>query len=245
MPILSTIICTHNVVGRLERTLDSIVVQDFADGEIVVADGASTDGTVEALTRYEAICNGRLRWVSEPDRGIYDAMNKAVAMARGEYVNIIGAGDWIEDGILHAVADVVRGDPSVDAVYGKTRIWDRDRQHARIVQTMPCDLAIYPMQHPALYYRKTLHDTFGLYDTTYAIAADYLFCLKAFYKGHVHVEAIDRVASNFVKDGVSSRRKYTSLWENYRAKKAVGLQIGMWREFAPQVKNKVRHLCQK
>jgi glycosyltransferase involved in cell wall biosynthesis len=200
---------------------------------------------VDVIREYASGYGERVRWVSEPDTGIYNAMNKGVHMARGTYITVIGAGDWMENDALEAVFDRIDTDPKSDAIYGVTRIWESDLQTSRIVQTLPDALLEHPMQHPALYYKKSLHDDFGLYDERYMIAADYLFCLKAFYHGKGSLSPIDRTVVNFIKDGRSSKHKYRSLWENYRAKRDAGLRVNIYGEFFPQIKNKVLRLCQK
>lgn len=221
---LSIIICTYDSVGRLEKTLDSILVQNIEDYEVVIIDGASTDGTVEIIKNYESKFNGKLRWISEADNGIYEAMNKGVKMAQGKYLNIIGAGDWLEKGVLSEILQSMGENCEVDGVYAKTRVWDKDIATNRVVQTSPDVLPVHPMQHPALYYKKELHNKFGYYDESYKIVADYLFCLKAFYFGKASVKLIDIVTVNFVMDGKSSVCGKECELENSRVRKALGIK---------------------
>lgn len=221
---LSVIICIYNVGNRLKKTLDSILSQNFDDYEVVVIDGASSDGAIDVIGDYEKKFQGRLRWVSEKDSGIYEAMNKGVRMARGEFLNIIGAGDWYEDGAFEKVFDAIKNNSDVDAVYGKTHIWDKKKENSRVVQTMPAILPTQPMQHPAIFYKKELHDKFGMYDENYEIVADYLFCLKVFYFGKATVKAIDAVTSNFVMDGMSSVKARECEKENKKVRKELGIR---------------------
>ena len=219
----SVIICAYNVFRKLPITLDSILAQTFLDFEVVIVDGGSTDGTVGVIGEHEKKFNGRLRWISESDTGIYNAMNKGVEMARGEYLVVIGAGDWLEPDALGNVIACIEKKPGADAVYGKTRIWEADRQTSRTVQTMPDVLPTQPMQHPALFYKKNLHDRFGVYNEKYRIVSDYAFCLRAFFFGEAKVVPIDVVTSNFVMDGASSREKECEA-ENKRLRKELGIK---------------------
>ena len=221
---LSIIICTYNSAGRLEKTLDSILSQNGEDFEVVIIDGASTDGTVEIIKDYESKFAGKLRWISEKDSGIYEAMNKGVKMAQGEYLNVIGAGDWLEEGALGKVFRAMADNLEADAIYAKTRIWDKDIKESKFFQTLPEILPTQPMQHPALYYKKELHNRFGLYDERYKIVADYLFCLKAFYFGKERVKLIDDVTVNFVMDGVSSICDKECEAENKRVRRELGIK---------------------
>lgn len=239
--LFSIIICTHNSKDKLPKTLDSIWGQDFSDFEVVVVDGASADGTVEILKEYEKKFSGRLRWISEPDSGIYNAMNKGARLAEGDFLNVVGAGDWMEPGALKAVGDWIKGNPQASAVYGRTRIWSEDLKESRIFQSLVEDLPFQPMQHPALYYRCNCHEKFGFYDESYAIAADYLFCLKVFWAGRTRAERIDPVVVNFVLDGVSSQKKWRCRRETWRARREMGLRSNLWFD----LKNEIKHWIKK
>lgn len=221
---ISAIICTFNSAWRLPKTLDSILSQDFSDYELLIIDGASSDGTLDVIKEYEKKFCGKLNYVSEKDRGIYDAMNKGIGMAKGEFLVVIGAGDWFEKNAFEKAAECIEKNPGADAVFGKTRIWDAALKKNQIVQTMSDELPGHPMQHPALFYKKSLHDKFGIYDESYRIAADYAFCLKAFYAGKTRVVPFDVVVSNFVMDGVSSNNQIRALRENKRALAEVRLK---------------------
>jgi hypothetical protein len=154
-------------------------------------------------------------------------MNKGVKMARGRYLSVIGAGDWLEDGALEKVFKIMANNSEADAIYAKTRIWDKDLKEGKIIQTVVEILPSQPMQHPALYYKKELHNKFGLYDESYKIVADYLFCLKAFYFGRASVKLIDAVTVNFVMDGVSSNNTKECEIENKRARKELGIRLAL------------------
>lgn len=236
----SVIICTYNSAKRLPKTLDAILSQQYYDYEIIIVDGASVDGTLGIIKSYAEKFGGRLEWISEPDRGIYNAINKGVEMSRGEFLNIIGAGDWLEDGALENVAKIIAENPQVDAVFGKTCVWDAELKEKKIVQTMPEELPSHPMQHPALFYKKVLHDKFGLYDESYKIAADYAFCLKTFYIGKVIAVPIDVIVANFVMDGASSQNNLAVLLENIKARKAVGVKTRFLQEFKFYLKKLLR-----
>lgn len=225
--MLTIIICTYNSGERLIKTLNSILLQNVQDYEVLIIDGASTDNTVDIIKDYEIKFAEKLRWISEKDNGIYEAMNKGVKMAQGEYLNVIGAGDWLEENTLEKVCELISINPEIDAIYGRTQIWDKDKKENKIVQTSPKVLPSHPMQHPALYYKKELHDKFGLYDERYRIVADYLFCLKAFYFGKSQVKLIDKVTVNFVMDGVSSVCNKECKEENKRVRKELGIRLAI------------------
>lgn len=219
----SIIICTYNVAERLPKTLDSILLQTCDDYEVVVIDGASTDGTQDVIDSYVQRFSGKLRWISEKDSGIYNAMNKGVKMASGEFLNVIGAGDWLEKDALKNAANCIKNHPGMDAVNGVLRMWDKDQKQEFLVQTVPEVLPTKPMQHPALYYKKSLHDRFGLYDESYKIVSDYVFCLKAFYLGYAKTQAFDAVVDNYILDGISYTNTEQCHKENHRALVELGI----------------------
>ena len=219
----SVIICTYNVSRKLPKTLDALLLQVFSDFEVVIVDGASADGTVEVVREYEKKFDGRLRWVSEKDSGIYNAMNKGVQMAQGEYINVIGAGDWHEAGALEGAAKCIKDNSYPDAVQGKLRVWDKEQRKNYLLQTFARDLYRKPMQHPALFYKKRLHNRFGLYSEEYRIASDYLFCIKSFFIGGATIIPLDLVVSNFVLDGISSTQTSLCQAENRRIWEETGL----------------------
>jgi glycosyltransferase involved in cell wall biosynthesis len=242
---ISFIICTLNSVKRLSKTLDSILKQESNDFEVVIIDGSSTDGTVELVGAYEDKFAGKLTWVSKNDKGIYDAMNKGIRMARGEFLNFIGAGDWLENGSLERVFDCMKNNPNADAIYGMTRIWNGNMSINRTMQTLPETLPSQPMQHPAIFYRKILHKKFGFYDENYKIVSDYAFCLKVFYFGKASVALLDHIIANFVIDGISSKRRILCLKENASVRRASGFKTNFPKELLAYMWSKVEKICRK
>jgi len=198
--------------------------QNFDDYEVIIVDGASTDSTPSIIRDYESKFSGKLRWISEKDTGIYSAVNKGIKIAQGDFLNIIGAGDWLEVDAIEMAYECADAHPEADAVYGKTRIWDKNIKTSRLVQTSVEMLPVHPMQHPSLFYKKSLHDKFGFYDESYKIAADYEFCLKAFYQGKSKVTLFNAIIDNFVMGGISSANHLKTLKENRRALHKVGLK---------------------
>jgi len=236
----SIIICTYNAEKKLPKTLDSVFSQTDNDYEVIIIDGASSDSTTEIIKKYEKIFTGKLTWISEKDTGIYNAMNKGVKMANGEYLVVVGAGDWFEKDALENAKKCIDENPQADAVLGKTRIWDNGIEDSRIVQTSVEDLPTLPIQHPALFYKKSLHSRFGLYDETYKISADYAFCLKAFYLGKASIIPFDVVVDNFVMDGASSRNSFEQLMEKVKARKDLGLKTKLTRELKFYIKGLIK-----
>lgn len=175
-PRLSIVtICLNDRVG-LAAALDSVLVQTYRDWELVVVDGASTDGSVEEIrSREDRIAS----WVSEKDGGIFDAQNKGLARSRGEYVLFLNAGDRLAS--ADALARLMEPPPTEDVVYGdawfqwkgQLRPW---RQPDRLTFAF---LMRSSLAHQATAFRRELFERVGPADATFRIAGDYEFVLRA------------------------------------------------------------------
>ena len=126
-PTFSIITITYNAVRLVEQTLLNVLSQSYPNIEYIVIDGGSTDGTVDIIRRYES---GLAYWVSEPDKGIYDAMNKGLQKATGDYVWFINAGDTLcsSDTVQSVVSKLQKRKALPDIIYGETNIVDEERR---------------------------------------------------------------------------------------------------------------------
>ena len=126
-PTFSIITITYNAVRLVEQTLLNVLSQSYPNIEYIVIDGGSTDGTVDIIRRYES---GLAYWVSEPDKGIYDAMNKGLQKATGDYVWFINAGDTLcsSDTVQSIVSKLQKRKVLPDIIYGETNIVDEERR---------------------------------------------------------------------------------------------------------------------
>lgn len=174
-PMLSVITVVYNAVQEIEATMLSVLNQDYQDFEYIIIDGASTDGTLEVIKRYK----GRLvHLVSEPDKGIYDAMNKGLALARGRYVAFKNAGDTYSDGSLTLAMQVAQS-TNAALVYGNTeKLWPAFDGNESVRSLLTSDHSLLRLRscldHRSAFVRRDIHRPF---DTQYRLAADYdLFC---------------------------------------------------------------------
>ena len=177
-PRLSIIVATWNAARTFESCIDSIAGQHFKDWELLVADGGSTDGTVNLIRQNQAHITW---WQSGADSGIYDAWNQALANARGEYVCFLGADDgWLDEGVLSRLFgalgtehyDLVSSKGVVfDPTTGRESIFGKAWNYRRIGRRMV-------LCHPGLLHRRTLFQQYGYFDTRYRIAGDLDFLLR-------------------------------------------------------------------
>ncbi|MEK7699493.1 MAG: glycosyltransferase family 2 protein [Planctomycetota bacterium] len=178
---ISVIIPTLNRAGTIENTLESVVEQNWPDIQIIIQDGKSTDDTYKIVTRYPSAALG---WQSEPDNGIYDAINKGVNRATGDIIAILNSDDvWLPN-TLERVAALFSRNPDIGIVSGSIEVWEDITGGARVVLKSSL-LHLHKgmtIQHPATFVRRGVYGRVGLFDERYRIGADYDFvlrCLKA------------------------------------------------------------------
>lgn len=222
---ISVITVCYNSAKTIERTIKSVIAQKYDELEYIIIDGGSSDGTLDIIERYKdriAVC------VSEPDYGLYDAMNKGLKRAGGEVFAFLNSDDYYADNVLRRVneyfensdADMVSGNMyickdgvNVKAVYNKSNMENMFFQ------------VVYP--HPALFARRELYKKYGGFDTSYKIAADSEWVMRVCFKG-ARVLCVEDYFTYFSSGGLSSRKMYAALEEQYH----VALQYAGLDEYA-------------
>ena len=205
---LSIITINRNNAEGLEKTLRSVAAQSFREFEYIVIDGASTDGSVEVIKKYEAQF-AHLKWVSEPDRGIYNAMNKGLRMATGDYIQILNSGDCLaSNDILERMLAALEeaGNPSI--LYGnmvKCFLDGRkmvDKCFAGQEITM---LGMYTgtLNHDPAYVRRDLFEKYGYYDESLKIVSDWKWYMQAIILGGEKPQYVDLDVTLFDMTGIS------------------------------------------
>ena len=211
--ILSIITINRNNAKGLEKTMQSVLSQVGADFEYVVVDGASTDGSVEIIKRFKEQFGNRLRWVSEPDKGIYDAMNKGIGMAAGDYLQFLNSGDClVSDYVTERmyVALEKSGHPSI--LYGNML---KDMPSGKVLrdkcfagrQITFLDFYNGTLNHSPAYIRKSLFETYGLYDESLRIVSDWKWFLQAIVFGGEKPIYTDLDVTLFDMNGISETNK--------------------------------------
>ena len=206
--LISVVTACYNSATTLSGALDSVLNQKYDEIEHIVIDGASTDNTRDIL---EARLPGQLRWSSEPDQGIYDALNKGITLATGDIVGFLHADDVYAS--TDVLAHVVRAfeDPAVHAVYGDLQYVSKDNlnnviRHWRAGEFKPALLKRGWMPpHPSLYVRRECYARIGGFDIKYAIAADYYSILQLFSQPEFNAVYIPEVFVKMRVGGASNR----------------------------------------
>ena len=188
---ISIITATYNSASTVKNTIESVLRQSYTDIEYIIVDGKSKDNTIDIVKSYEARFDGRLRWISEPDKGIYDAMNKGINLATGDVVGILNSDDFFtSDSIIQSVADALK-DESLDSVFGDIHFVD-DSDLTKSVRYYSSALFRtwklrfgYMPAHPSFYARRKVFEQNGLYSLDYKIASDYDMMVRLFYKAGI------------------------------------------------------------
>jgi glycosyltransferase involved in cell wall biosynthesis len=227
---VSIITVAYNAVGTIAQAINSVLGQSCRDIEHIIIDGGSSDGTVDVVKSYG---NKIAKFVSEPDKGIYDAMNKGIKLAQGEVVGILNSDDlYADDSVLERVSGIFK-EKSVDSCYGDIvyvdrtdtdkviRYW-RSGEYKRerfIWGWMP--------PHPAFFVKRFVYEKYGLFNLDFPIAADYELMLRFLYKFGISTIYIPEVLVKMRTEGNSNPGLSVTpraLQENYRAWKINGLK---------------------
>lgn len=208
---ISIITVTYNSASTVRYTFDSILSQTYHDIDYIVVDGGSQDGTVEIIKEYEKRFDGRMRWISEKDNGIYDAMNKGIRMAKGGLIGILNSDDFFtSDDVLYTVAENLTED--LDAVYGDIHFVQPDNLNkcvryysSRNFRPWAVRFGYMPA-HPSFYIRRCIYERYGLYSLDYKIAADFDMTVRLFCKYKIRAKYIEKDFVTMRTGGISTSK---------------------------------------
>lgn len=205
---ISIIIATYNRGSLLPNALDSILAQTYQNYEVCIVDGDSDDGTLSIIREYEPRFGGRLRWISESDRGLYDAMNKGITMSTGDVIGILNSDDFFTaEDILETIAREIQG---VDAIYGDIHYVNPDNlqkcvRYYSSRHFRPWQMRFgYMPAHPSFYARREVYEKCGLFSLDYRIAADYDLMVRFLCKYRISTRYVARDFVTMRTGGVSS-----------------------------------------
>ncbi|WP_294348932.1 glycosyltransferase family 2 protein [uncultured Sphingobacterium sp.] len=209
---ISIITVCWNSATTIEKTIKSVQSQDYSDLEYIIVDGQSKDSTLEIIKKYPNVIT---KWVSEPDKGLYDAMNKGIDMATGDYIGIVNADDtFYDENTISNVVSFLKAN-NVEASIGDIVQHREDDQIVRRYSAKnwsPEKLKIgFMPAHPAIFFRKDLFNTLGNYSLDFKIAADYELIIRYFLKQQISWKYSGITTHKMLMGGVSS-----SGYESYK-----------------------------
>ena len=207
---ITIVTATYNSSATLRDTIESVLSQTYLDYEHIIVDGKSKDATLDIVREYELRYQGKLRYISEPDKGIYDAMNKGIRMATGDVVGLLNSDDfYTSNDVLETVAKTM-SDPNVDAVYGDIHyVNDNDLTRcvryysSRVFRRGLMRMGFMPA-HPSFYCRRAIYERYGTFDTSLRIAADFENLLRLIFVNRIRTKYIPEDFVTMRTGGASS-----------------------------------------
>ncbi len=224
MPLISIITVVYNGSKTLEQTIQSVINQSYKNIEYIIIDGGSTDGTINIIKKYEKHIS---HWISETDKGLYDAMNKGIALATGELIGMINSDDWYELDAVKIVVNSYLNNPEkrifhsnrydVDDV-GNRRIYKFNKSNFKFIYFS------MTYNHPSMFIHKNIYASYN-YNIEFKSISDYEFVLKVFINNSNLFYFIPNSYVNYRLNGISTKQSFISeIKEGSKARLNAGLK---------------------
>ena len=207
--LITIVTCSYNSERTIERTIKSILAQNFDNYEYLIIDGKSSDRTLEIIKQYEPLFKGKMRWISEKDQGIYDAMNKGIKLSKGDYIWLVNSDDYLESNAMEIVADRIQK-KQPDIICGSIEYFSENSDNRYVFKYTPQESENeyrkkrMGIVHPATIVARQIYDKYGLYDSRFYISADMDWFLRI-RENNIPIDFIDIKLSNMSDGGISSQ----------------------------------------
>ena len=208
---ITIVTVAYNSAKTIKDTIESVLSQTYKNYEYIIVDGKSKDNTLDIVKEYEPRFEGRLRWISEPDKGIYDAMNKGISMATGEVVGILNSDDiFYDENVLETIVNAFE-QQNCDSVFGNLQFVKENDLNTvvRIWKGSPYKkgafLKGWHPAHPTFYVKRSVYEQYGLFDISLDISADIELMLRFIEKYNISTYYIDRNIIKMRMGGESTR----------------------------------------
>ena len=195
-----------NSEKTIRQTIESVLNQTYENIEYIIVDGGSTDGTLAVIWEYAPLFQGRMKYVSEKDRGIYDAMNKGIRLSTGRLIGIINSDDWYEpEAVEHIMSEWNRSE-KYQVIYGYCKVFENDRiklimknRHEGLPRTM--------ISHPTCFITRETYKDFGMFLLAFRILGDYELMIRLYNSRQVSFIQIKKILANYRMGGASDNPK--------------------------------------
>jgi len=224
-PLISIITVVYNGEKYLEQTIQSVLNQTYKNIEYIIIDGGSTDGTLGIIKQYEKLM---AYWVSEPDKGLYDAMNKGIGMANGELIGLINSDDWYELNAVELIVNAYKENPDKYIFHGdRFDVQEGGSKVIRKFHPSTFKFKYYGMtyNHPSMFVHRDIYAK-GNYNTDLRALSDYEFVLKNFIKNPEVLFYIHDSYVNYRLEGISAQMSTIErLKEGFASRKSAGMGL--------------------
>jgi len=252
---ISIITVTYNSSRTIKNTLDSILAQSYSDIEYIIIDGSSKDNTLDIIKEYQPRFENRMRWISEPDEGIYDAMNKGIQMATGELIGLLNSDDfYIDNNAVSMIVSKINLD-NADCIYANVLLVDfyDTNKTIRIAKNPIVNkhvvyknkISKYSIQHemiykgwhpnhPTFFVKKELYHKYGTFNTKYKIEADFDLMFRLLVKFNVNITFLDENILKMREGGASTasfEQYFKSISNCVKIIKSYGYNINFFHYF--------------
>jgi glycosyltransferase involved in cell wall biosynthesis len=198
-PLVSILTVVYNGETYVEQTIKSVLDQTYKNIEYIIIDGGSVDNTIDIIKKYDEQID---YWISEPDKGISDAFNKGIRLAKGDIVGIINADDWYEKDTVETIVHEFQRDPNIDIVCGLLKFWAHNTQDYIFTSDPSLLDKTMTINHPTVFVKRQLYHMYGLFNLEYKYAMDYDLMLRFKIKG-AHFKSIEKILANMRLEGIS------------------------------------------
>ena len=215
-PLVSIVTICLNGGKYLEQAIQSVLNQTYDNIEYIIVDGGSTDKTLDIIKKYESRID---RWMSEPDKGIYDALNKAISLTSGDWVGSVNSDDWYEPDTVRLIVEAAAKNPESGVIFGDMRVHKFEDGQVVCYQVkgrVEGDgvLLENPLTHPTCFVAKRVYEQFR-FNPAFRMGADYDLMARLYNSG-AKFEHLDRILTNFRIGGTTSQVPYRILFEAYQ-----------------------------
>ena len=236
---ISIITVVYNGVEFLEETIKSVISQTYKNTEYIIIDGGSTDGTVDIIKKYE---DKITYWISEPDKGIYDAMNKGIKRATGDIVGILNSDDfYASNDVLKTIAGEFTN-KEIDCLYGDLDFVEQSdaSKVTKCVKSKPykggiftknwslSDSIFYAPPHPTFFVKRVMYKKYGLFNINLSIAADYELMLRFLEKHKLKSSYVNKVLVKMRQGGISDQNIIQAKIQSYKSLRMNGLSAPLF-----------------
>lgn len=249
---ISIITTTYNSEKTVAETIESVLAQDYTDYEHIIVDGASKDNTMKIVKQYEEKYGGKLRYISKPDKGLYDAMNKGIEMATGDVIGLLNSDDkYANNHVLSKIANIIKKTNS-DGIHANLLYMDPETMTKPVRKWITKSTNIRKgniTAHPTLYLKKQVYDEVGNYNLDYKIVADYDFMIRVLKDNKYKLEHINEyliymraggVSSNGIKGYINNMKEAYKVLKNNKVKPAaIIVLIRIYKTIMQMVKAKI------